>query len=100
VAQRTQEIGIRMAVGAGRWNVSWLFLRRGLAQLAIAAAIGLPAALGLSILARFRLVEVEPTDPVTFASVVIVLGVVAVAACLIPVRKAARVDPVVALRSE
>lgn len=100
VAQRTQEIGVRMAVGAGRWNVAWLFLRRGLAQLAIAAAIGLPAALGLSILARFRLVEVEPTDPVTFASVVIVLGAVAVAACLIPVRKAARVDPVVALRSE
>lgn len=100
VAQRTQEIGVRMAVGAGRWNVAWLFLRRGLAQLAIAAAIGLPAALGLSILARFRLVEVEPTDPATFASVVIVLGAVAVAACLIPVRKAARVDPVVALRSE
>jgi predicted permease len=100
VAQRTQEIGIRMAVGAGRRNVAWLFLKRGLAQLTIAASIGLPAALALSIVAQFRLVEVEPTDPLTFASVVMVLGAVAIAATLIPVRKAARVDPVVALRSE
>ena len=100
VAQRTQEIGIRMAVGAGRWNVAWLFLKRGLAQLAIAAAIGLPAALALSIVAQFRLVDVEPTDPLTFGSVMIVLGAVAVAACLIPVSKAARVDPTTALRTE
>jgi predicted permease len=100
VAQRTQEIGVRMAVGAGRGTVSWLFLKRGLLQLAIAGAIGIPASLALSIVARLRLVDVEPTDPVTFAAVVTILGGVAVAACLIPVRKAARVDPVVALRSE
>ena len=100
VAQRTQEIGVRMAMGAGRWTVSWLFLKRGLAQLSIAGAIGLPAALALAIVARFQLVEVEPTDPLTFAMVVLVLGSVAVAACVIPVRKAGRGDPVIALRAE
>jgi ABC-type antimicrobial peptide transport system permease subunit len=87
-------------MGAGRWTVSWLFLKRGLAQLSIAGAIGLPAALALAIVARFQLVEVEPTDPLTFAMVVLVLGSVAVAACVIPVRKAGRVDPVIALRAE
>ena len=66
VAQRTQEIGVRMAIGAGRWDVAWLFLRRGLAQLAIAVVIGVPAALALGTLARFQLVEIEPSDPVTF----------------------------------
>ena len=100
VARRTQEIGVRIAVGAGRWDVAWLFLKRGLIQLAIAAAIGLPAALGFSALARFQLVGIEPNDPLTFGGIVIVLGGVAIAACLIPVRKAARVDPVNALRAE
>jgi putative ABC transport system permease protein len=100
VAQRTQEIGVRMAIGAGRRDVSWLFLRRGLVQLGIGSAIGLPAALALGILARFQLVEVEPTDPLTFAAIIVVLGTVALTACLIPVRRASRVDPVNALRSE
>jgi predicted permease len=100
VAQRTQEIGVRMAVGAGRREVSWLFLKRGLAQLGIGSAIGLPAALTLGILARFQLVEVEPTDPLTFAAIIVVLGTVALTACLIPVRRASRVDPVNALRTE
>jgi putative ABC transport system permease protein len=100
VAQRTQEIGVRMAIGARRWDVSWLFLRRGLTQLAMGSAIGLPAAFALGMLARFQLVEVEPGDPVTFAGIVIVIGGVAVAACLIPARRAAQVDPVNALRAE
>jgi len=100
VTQRTQEIGVRMAVGAQRWQVAWLFLRRGLWQLGVAMLIGLPAALGLAIVAQFRLVDVEPADPVTIISIVTVLGAVALTACLIPVRKAARVDPVIALRSD
>jgi len=100
VTQRTQEIGVRMAVGAQRWHVSWLFLRRGLWQLGVAMLIGLPAALGLAIVAQFRLVDVEPADPVTIIGIVTVLGAVALTACLIPVRKAARVDPVIALRSD
>ncbi len=100
VAQRTQEIGVRMAVGAGRWDVAWLFLKRGLAQIAIALAIGLPAALALGSVLQLQLVEVEPADPVTFIAIVVVLAAVALSACLAPVRKAARVDPVIALRAD
>jgi ABC-type antimicrobial peptide transport system permease subunit len=89
-----------MAVGASRWDVSWMFLKKGFLQLAIGSAIGVPAALALGILARFQLVEVEPTDPVTFAGIILILATVAAAACLIPVRRAAHVDPVHALRAE
>lgn len=100
VTQRTQEIGVRMAIGAQRWQVSWLFLRRGLAQLAVAMAIGLPAALAFGKLARFRLVEIEPSDPVTMIGIVVVLAGVALASCLSPVKNAASVDPVIALRAD
>jgi ABC-type antimicrobial peptide transport system permease subunit len=100
VSQRTQEIGVRMAIGASRWDVAWLFLRKGLIQLAISLAIGLPAAFGLSAVVRFRLVNVEPGDPVTMVGITIVVITVALIACVFPARKAARVDPMVALRSE
>jgi len=100
VTQRTQEIGVRMAIGASRWDVSWMFLRRGLIQLGIALAIGLPGALAIGIVAQLRLVEVEPTDPITLVGVTIVLTIVSLVACLVPARKAARVDPITALRSE
>lgn len=100
VTQRTQEIGVRMAVGAARWEVSWMFLRRGLIQLAIALGIGIPAALAISIVAQFRLVEVEPSDPITLIAVAGVLAAVALVACLVPALKAAKVDPITALRSE
>ena len=100
VTQRTQEIGVRMAVGARRWDVTWLFLRKGLVQLVIALVIGLPAALGIGVIAQFRLVEIEPSDPITMVGITIVLTAVAAIACVVPARKAARVDPVIALRSE
>jgi predicted permease len=100
VTQRTQEIGVRMAIGARRWDVSWLFLWKGLIHLGLALLIGLPAALGLGALARFELVEIEPSDPVTMIAVTLVLAVVALIACVVPARKAARVDPITALRSE
>jgi putative ABC transport system permease protein len=100
VTQRTQEIGVRMAIGARRWDVAWLFLRKGLLQLGVALGIGLPAAIGLGMAARLQLVEIEPTDPVTIVSVTIVLTVVALTACVLPARKAARIDPMMALRSE
>ena len=100
VTQRTQEIGVRMAIGAGRGQVSWIFLKRCLWQLALGLAIGLPGALALGQVVRFNLVEIEPTDPVTMIGITLALVAVALAACLIPVRKAARVDPVIALRSE
>jgi putative ABC transport system permease protein len=100
VTQRTQEIGVRMAIGAQRWQVSWIFLKRGLLQLGVGLILGLPIAIALSGLARFRLVEVEPTDPVTLIGISVVLAAVSLAACLIPVRRAAKVDPVVALRMD
>jgi len=100
VTQRTQEIGVRMAIGARHWDVSWMFLRRGLLQLGIALLIGLPAALALGIVAQFRLVEVEPTDPITLIGVTVVLTLVTLTACIVPAFKAARVDPITALRSE
>ena len=69
-------------------------------QLALGLAIGLPGALALGQVVRFNLVEIEPSDPATMIGITLALIVVALAACLIPVRKAARVDPVIALRSE
>ena len=100
VTQRTQEIGVRMAIGARHWDVSWMFLRRGLIQLGIALLIGIPAALGLGIVAQFRLVEIEPTDPITLIGVTVTMTAVALVACVVPARRAARVDPITALRSE
>jgi predicted permease len=100
VTQRTQEIGVRMAVGAGRAQVSWIFLKRCLWQLALGLAIGLPGALALGRLISFNLVEIEPSDPITMIGITVATVLVALASCLIPVRKAAKVDPVIALRAE
>jgi putative ABC transport system permease protein len=100
VTQRTQEIGVRMAIGARRWDVSWMFLKKGLMQLGVALAVGLPAAFGLGVLARFQLVDIEPGDPVTMIGITVLVIAVALTASLLPALKAARVDPVVALRSE
>ena len=100
VTQRTQEIGVRMAIGAGRWDVSWMFLRTGLMQLGLGLLIGLPVAVALGSIAQVPLVEIEPSDPLTMITITVVLTVVALTACLVPARKAARVDPMIALRSE
>ena len=100
VTQRTQEIGVRMALGAESRQVSWLVLRRGLLQLAIGLTIGLGGALLLSEVLRTLLVQIEPTDPVTFVAITVVLVTVAIAACLIPARRATRIDPLRALRTE
>jgi predicted permease len=100
VSQRTQEIGVRMALGAERSQVAWIFMRRGMRQLIIGLALGLPAALALGGLARFRLVEIEPSDPVTFIGITVMLTIVSLAACLVPVLRAAKVDPMVALRAD
>ena len=98
VTQRTQEIGVRMAVGAQRWQVSWLILKRGLVQLAMGLTLGLAGALALGRVLRD--VGITPADPVTFAAVTLLLTVVSIAACLLPARRATRVDPVVALRAD
>ena len=100
VTQRTQEIGVRMAVGADRRQVLWLILKRGLAQLAVGLPIGLAGAFALSIVLERIIVGLAPGDPLTLAVITIVLTAVAVLACLLPARQATRVDPVVALRAD
>jgi predicted permease len=100
VTLRTQEIGVRMALGAEGKQVSWLILERGLIQLGLGLTLGLGAALALSRVLRTVLVEISPNDPVTFASITVLLTVVSIAACLLPARRATRVDPLVALRAE
>jgi predicted permease len=100
VTQRTTEIGVRMALGADTRQVSWLVLRRGLVQLAIGVTLGLVGAFFLSRALGSVLVGVTPRDPATFVGITLILTVVALAACLIPARRAARVDPLVALRAD
>ena len=100
VTLRTQEIGVRMALGAEGRQVSWLILKRGLIQLALGLTLGLGGALVLSRLLRTVLVQISPTDPITFAAITGLLTVVSLAACLLPARRATRVDPLVALRAE
>jgi putative ABC transport system permease protein len=98
VAQRTQEIGIRMALGAEGQQVRWLILRRGMIQLAIGLTIGLAGALGVGRLLQGLLVATGPTDAPTLVAISLVLVTVAAMACFWPARRATRLDPVKALR--
>jgi putative ABC transport system permease protein len=98
VTQRTPEIGVRMALGADRGQISWLVLRRGLVQLGIGLGLGLAGAFSLSQVLTQVLAGISPTDPVTFTTITVLLTTVALAACLIPARRATQVDPLVALR--
>jgi ABC-type antimicrobial peptide transport system permease subunit len=100
VGQRTPEIGVRMALGAQRSDVLRMVLRDGVRMTLIGAAIGLAAALGLTHLMASMLFGVEPTDPVTFGGVAVLLCAIGLFACYIPARRAAKVDPMVALRYE
>ncbi len=101
VTQRTQEIGIRMALGAQGGQVTWMILRRGLIQLAIGLTLGLAGGyLAVKALPAQILVRTTSTDPATFAAISVLLSAVAITACLIPARRAMRVDPLVALRAE
>jgi putative ABC transport system permease protein len=98
VSQRTREIGIRVALGAQRRTVLNLIIRQGMSLALVGAAIGLIAAFVLTRLMTGLLYEVEATDPLTFASITILLLLVSLGACWIPARRAAKVDPLVALR--
>jgi predicted permease len=100
VVRRTQEIGIRMALGARRGDVLRLVVRRGMVQVAVGLALGLAAAYGLTRFIAGWLYGVKPTDPATLAAVTLLLLAVALAACYLPARRAARLDPMVALRTE
>ncbi|MGB9402822.1 MAG: ABC transporter permease [Candidatus Acidiferrales bacterium] len=100
VIQRTREIGIRVALGAQREDILRLILRQGLGAVFIGVAIGIAAALGLTRLMTSLLYGVKPSDVLTYASVAFVLMFVAIVACVVPARRATRVDPMVALRHE
>jgi predicted permease len=100
VVSRTRELGVRVALGADARRIVWTILRQSLVVVSFGAAIGLAASAGAGHLARGLLFGVSPLDPVAFAGAAIVLGAVAVLACFVPARRATRINPVVALRSE
>ena len=100
VTQRTQEIGVRMALGAHATQVSWLILRRGLIQLSIGLTFGLAGAFAVGRLLKSFLFQTGSADPVTLVSITLLLVGVAITACLWPAWQATRLDPVTALRYE
>jgi putative ABC transport system permease protein len=100
LAQRTREVGIRMALGARESQVVRLVVRRGARVIAVAVIIGSVAALLAARLLRSQLYGVEAADPLTFLAVSVLLGAIALLATYIPARRAARVDPMIALRTE
>jgi predicted permease len=100
VAQRTQEIGVRMALGARPLHVLRLIIAQSMGMLLIGVVIGLAGAFALTRLMRTLLFEITATDPLTYVSVIGLLAVVALLACYIPARRAAKVDPLIALRYE
>ncbi len=100
VTQRTQEIGIRMAIGAGSSTIVGMVLKQGMTLAAIGLVIGIAASAALSRLITGLLFGITATDPIVFGSVSLILAAVALIACYLPARRATRIDPLVALRIE
>jgi putative ABC transport system permease protein len=100
VAQRTGEIGVRIALGAQATDVLRLILGQGMMPVVIGLATGLAAALALGRLLRTQLYQISPHNPTLLFTTAVVLALVALLACLVPARRAAHVDPIQALRAE
>jgi putative ABC transport system permease protein len=98
VAQRTHEIGMRVAIGAQPHDVLSMLLKQGLRLTGIGLGVGLAASLASTRLLASQLYEIGATDPLTFAGVSLLLGALGLLACYIPARRATKVDPIVALR--
>ena len=100
VEQRTREIGIRIALGAAGWDVLKLIFRQALVVIAVGVAAGIAGAMALTRFISSQVWEVKTTDPATFAGLAALLTAIAVSACVVPTRRAVRVDPTDALRHE
>jgi putative ABC transport system permease protein len=100
VEQRTREIGIRVALGAAAWDVLALIARQAAWVILIGAAVGLAGAMTLTKYLSSEIWEVNAADPWAFAGLTLLLAAIAVLACLVPTRRAVRIDPTIALRYE
>ena len=100
VSRRVREVGIRMALGAQGSDVIRMIFRQGAGQLGMGLVLGLGLAAGVAQLLTILLFDVQPRDPAIFGSVILVLAITGIAACMVPARRATRVDPLTALRAE
>jgi len=100
VARRTREIGLRMALGAQRYSVLSMVIRRGMVLVLVGCGLGVILAIALTRIVSSLLYGVTPTDPLTFILTTLLLGVVAFVSCWLPARRAAKIDPMAALRYE